>query len=61
MVVSPNRERVGTVAVWLLLLACIGVLPDAFIRWFLPKDAVAGIAVAVSSVAVARGRCLSGS
>ncbi len=54
--VTPARERAATAAVWLLVLASIVLLPDAFVRWFLPKDVLAAIAVAVASFAVARGR-----
>jgi len=53
---SPGRERTGTVAIWLIVLASIVLLPDAFMRWFLAKDALAAVAVAAASVAVARGR-----
>ncbi|TFD47320.1 hypothetical protein E3T55_15355, partial [Cryobacterium frigoriphilum] len=53
---SKTRLRAATVAIWLLVLASIVLLPDAFVRWFLPKDLVAAAAVAVASVAVARGR-----
>lgn len=52
----PARVRAATVAVWLLVASSIFFLPDAFVRWFLPKDALAAIAVVLASVAVARGR-----
>lgn len=48
--------RSATAAIWLLVLATIVLLPDAFVRWFLPKDALAALAVVLASVAVARGR-----
>ncbi|MBG6058642.1 O-antigen ligase [Cryobacterium sp. MP_M5] len=38
------------------MLASIAVLPDAFVRWILPKDVLAAVAVAVASAAWARGR-----
>lgn len=50
------RTRSATAAVSLLVLASIVLLPDAFVRWFLPKDALAAIAITLSSVAVSRGR-----
>lgn len=53
---SPGRERTAAAAVWLLVLASIVLLPDAFVRWMLPKDVLAAIAVALASVAVSRGR-----
>ncbi|MFC5930972.1 O-antigen ligase family protein [Cryobacterium melibiosiphilum] len=53
---TKARLRAATVAIWLLVLASIVLLPDAFVRWFLPKDLVAAAAVAIASVAVARGR-----
>lgn len=53
---TKTRLRAATVAIWLLVLASIVLLPDAFVRWFLPKDLLAAAAVAVASVAVARGR-----
>jgi hypothetical protein len=40
----------------MVVLASIVLLPDAFVRWFLPKDLLAAAAVAVASVAMARGR-----
>ena len=49
-------QRAATAAIWMLVLASIVLLPDAFVRWFLPKDVLAAIAVAGASVAVARGR-----
>ena len=49
-------ERAAATAIWMLVLASIVLLPDAFVRWFLPKDALAAIAVAGASAAVARGR-----
>ena len=54
--VPPARLRAATVALWLLVGSSIFFLPDAFVRWFLPKDALAAIAVVLASVAVARGR-----
>lgn len=54
--VSPARERFGTAAIWLLVLASIVLWPDAFVRWFLPKDALAAIAVVLASLSGARGR-----
>ena len=54
--VPPSKERAATAALWLIVLATIVLLPDAFVRWFLPKDAVAAMAVAVASVGAARGR-----
>ena len=53
---TKTRLRAATVATWLLVLASIVLLPDAFVRWFLPKDLLAAAAVTVASVAVARGR-----
>lgn len=41
---------------WVLVLATIVLLPSAFDRWFLPKDAVAAVAVLLSSVAAGCGR-----
>ncbi|MGY4859458.1 O-antigen ligase family protein [Cryobacterium sp. AP23] len=38
------------------MLASVTLLPAAFDRWFLPKDAVAAVAVLLASLAVARGR-----
>lgn len=55
-VAAPLRERTATAAVWLLVLASIVLLPDAFVRWMLPKDVLAAIAVVLASVAIARGR-----
>ncbi|TFB86766.1 hypothetical protein E3O10_14245 [Cryobacterium luteum] len=54
--IPPARRRAATAALWLLIASSIVFLPDAFVRWFLPKDALAAIAVALASVAVARGR-----
>ena len=54
--VPPGRRRAATVALWLLVASSIFFLPDAFVRWFLPKDALAAIAVVLASVGVARGR-----
>ena len=56
VVVPPGRLRAATVALWLLVASSIFFLPDAFVRWFLPKDALAAIAVVLASVAAARGR-----
>jgi len=50
------RTRSANAAVWLFVLASIVLLPDAFVRWFLPKDALAAIAITLSSVAASRGR-----
>ncbi|WP_241992095.1 O-antigen ligase family protein [Cryobacterium lyxosi] len=52
----PGRRRAATVALCLLVASSIFFLPDAFVRWFLPKDALAAIAVVLASVGVARGR-----
>ncbi len=54
--IPPGRRRAATVGLWLLVASSIFFLPDAFVRWFLPKDALAAIAVVLASVAVARGR-----
>ncbi|WP_104083567.1 O-antigen ligase family protein [Cryobacterium sp. Y11] len=54
--VPPARLRAATVALWLLVASSIFFLPDAFVRWFLPKDALAACAVVLASLAVARGR-----
>ncbi|WP_241984300.1 O-antigen ligase family protein [Cryobacterium sp. Hb1] len=56
VLVPPGRRRAATVALWLLVASSIFFLPDAFVRWFLPKDALAAIAVVLASVGVARGR-----
>jgi O-antigen ligase len=44
------------VALWLALLAVIAVLPGAFNRWVLPKDAVLAVAALVGAFGIARGR-----
>ncbi|WP_146071839.1 hypothetical protein [Cryobacterium sp. Y50] len=51
--IPPGRRRAATVGLWLLVASSIFFLPDAFVRWFLPKDALAAIAVVLASVAVA--------
>ncbi|MDY7542563.1 MULTISPECIES: O-antigen ligase family protein [unclassified Cryobacterium] len=50
------RERLGAIAIWLLVLASVALWPDAFVRWFLPKDALAAIAVVLAALSGARGR-----
>ncbi|WBM79396.1 O-antigen ligase family protein [Cryobacterium breve] len=50
------RERLGALSIWLLVLASIVLWPDAFVRWFLPKDALAAIAVVCAALSGARGR-----
>ena len=54
--VPPTQRHAATAALWLLVASLIFFLPDAFVRWFLPKDALAAIAIMLASVAVARGR-----
>ena len=44
------------IALWLALLAVIAVLPGAFNRWVLPKDALLALAAVVGAFGFARGR-----
>lgn len=50
----PDRSR--SLGVWLAVLALVVFLPDAFTRWFLPKELMLLIALVFASRAPTRGR-----
>ncbi len=53
---KARPDGIGTVAVWLAVLALAVFLPGAFNRWFLPKELLMVAAILLASLAAARGR-----
>lgn len=49
-------DRSGSLGVWLAVLALVVFLPEAFTRWFLPKELLLLVALVFASRAPARGR-----
>jgi hypothetical protein len=54
---EPARSRrFALAALWLAVLATVVFLPEAYTRWFLPKDALFAVAAVAASLSLGRGR-----